>query len=415
MTDRTDRRTSDAVNHLLRRFTALPDHVPREAPVAATAARGAGTVPTISFASATSNTVELAAADYICLGDSTDATVIQDAIDALFDPAEPTPFGGCELVFFSGTFFLAQAIDLNVPYEVKVRGLGMPTFDCDGGAFTHDVGGSTVKYEGMRFTGGAASAVILEGGYKMTVEDCMFDTITAKACINTFGGVGDEDHYLWVHGCTFTNITLSGGGGVSPRGVIWTDNQGDLILGSVTGCHFENCSGGEVIDFQTGTGNRFMVYGNHFDDVTIDTGEATYFHNWIEGVWQPGDHTSGGAGIQTLLSQVAPFSRAGVLTVAAGTHRFRFPFAATIVSVAATVGTAPTGQAILVDVHKNGTTIFTTQANRPSIAASTNSSAEATPDVTSIAEGDYLTVDVDQIGSGVAGSDLTVLVEWRLV
>jgi hypothetical protein len=79
------------------------------------------------------------------------------------------------------------------------------------------------------------------------------------------------------------------------------------------------------------------------------------------------------------------------------------------------VGTAPTGAAILVDVNKNGTTIFTTQGNRPSIAAGGNASSAAVPDVTSLAAGDFLTVDVDQIGSTVAGSDLTVIVTVQRV
>ena len=112
---------------------------------------------------------------------------------------------------------------------------------------------------------------------------------------------------------------------------------------------------------------------------------------------------------------VQTFSRSGVLTVAAGTHRFRFPFAAVLLGVASAVGTAPTGAAILVDVHKNGTTVFTTQGNRPSIAISGNLSSETVPDVIAIAAADYLTVDVDAVGSGVAGQDLTVMVRYRRV
>jgi hypothetical protein len=98
------------------------------------------------------------------------------------------------------------------------------------------------------------------------------------------------------------------------------------------------------------------------------------------------------------------------LTVKAGTSRYYLEEARTVVKVRASVGTAPTGAAILVDVNKNGTTIFTTQANRPSIAISGNT-ATGTPQVTALAAGDYLTVDVDQVGSTVAGSDLTVQIE----
>jgi hypothetical protein len=62
-----------------------------------------------------------------------------------------------------------------------------------------------------------------------------------------------------------------------------------------------------------------------------------------------------------------------------------------------------------VDVNKNGTTIFTTQANRPTIAIGANT-ALGTPDITALAQNDYLTFDVDQIGSTVAGANLTVQV-----
>jgi hypothetical protein len=60
----------------------------------------------------------------------------------------------------------------------------------------------------------------------------------------------------------------------------------------------------------------------------------------------------------------------------------------------------------------NGTTIFTTQGNRPAIAAASNTSGKVTNmDVTTIANGQYVTIDIDQIGSSTAGSDLVVQLE----
>jgi hypothetical protein len=106
-----------------------------------------------------------------------------------------------------------------------------------------------------------------------------------------------------------------------------------------------------------------------------------------------------------------PFSRAGALTTGTGTFRIYNDTGATLTirAVRASVGTAPTGASIICDISKNGTTIFTTQGNRPTIAISGNTSGKVTNmDVTSLADGDYLTVDIDQIGSTIAGSDLTV-------
>ena len=84
------------------------------------------------------------------------------------------------------------------------------------------------------------------------------------------------------------------------------------------------------------------------------------------------------------------------------------PTSLTIIKVKTYVKTAPTGATLIVDVNKGGTTIFTTQGNRPTIAISGNSDDSGTPDVTSLSEDDVLTVDVDQIGSSVAGADLTI-------
>lgn len=103
-------------------------------------------------------------------------------------------------------------------------------------------------------------------------------------------------------------------------------------------------------------------------------------------------------------------TRPGVLNVSTGTTRLVLPKAATIVSVVAAVGAKGLDAAIIVDINKNGTTIFTNQANRPTIASDTYQSSIGTLSMPML-PGDYLTVDVDQIGSTLSGSDLTVTIE----
>lgn len=119
-----------------------------------------------------------------------------------------------------------------------------------------------------------------------------------------------------------------------------------------------------------------------------------------------GTMSGGGGGNSTPASAV--FSVAGNLAVGTGLARYYASDDLTITNVIASVGTAPTGSAILVDVNKNGTTIFTTQANRPQIAVSTFADTSSLPDVTSVLTGEYLTIDVDQRGSTIAGTDLVV-------
>jgi len=112
--------------------------------------------------------------------------------------------------------------------------------------------------------------------------------------------------------------------------------------------------------------------------------------------------------------EVFPFTMQDELEAVPGTSRVPIDGVAAIESVQAMVGTAPTGSAITVDVNKNGTSIFTTQGNRPTIADGQNTSGVVTTmNITGLVSGDYITVDVDAVGSGYAGKDLVVLV--RLV
>lgn len=105
----------------------------------------------------------------------------------------------------------------------------------------------------------------------------------------------------------------------------------------------------------------------------------------------------------------------GAVTVATGKSKIVLQAAYAVESIHAYVNTAPTGASLIVDVQKNGTTLFTTQGNRPTIAAGSNSSTNTMPDVTTFAANDILSVNVDQIGSTVAGSDLTVVIRLRRV
>lgn len=104
------------------------------------------------------------------------------------------------------------------------------------------------------------------------------------------------------------------------------------------------------------------------------------------------------------------YSYTGVVAAGVGVHRLYNDSgrARTITKARASVGTAPTGSSLVVDVNVNGTTAF---SSKPTIAAGANTGS-ATPSAPTWADGAYLTVDVDSVGSTVAGSDLTVTVSW---
>jgi len=87
----------------------------------------------------------------------------------------------------------------------------------------------------------------------------------------------------------------------------------------------------------------------------------------------------------------------------------------TIIKAYAAVKTAPTGQAILIDINIGGTSIWaSTQANRLTIAASALTGTQTSFDTSALTDGGLLTVDLDAVGSTIAGADLTIQLkcEW---
>lgn len=114
-------------------------------------------------------------------------------------------------------------------------------------------------------------------------------------------------------------------------------------------------------------------------------------------------------GERTALTQMSLLTYDGTLTVLAGSIRIYNKLGKTCVirQVFLSVGTAPTGAAIIVDVNVNGLTIFANQAHRPQILVSTFTGFSKLIDKPVWREGDYMTMDVDVIGSTIAGANLT--------
>lgn len=99
------------------------------------------------------------------------------------------------------------------------------------------------------------------------------------------------------------------------------------------------------------------------------------------------------------------FTLSGTLQVFTGALRVRneFPVNKTITKVHIEVKDIPLGQAIIVDIHNNGTTIFTTQSNRPQIAAGNAYGESTTIEDDAWDVDDYLTMDIDQVGTTPGG------------
>jgi hypothetical protein len=115
-----------------------------------------------------------------------------------------------------------------------------------------------------------------------------------------------------------------------------------------------------------------------------------------------------------LATRTATWNVVGALVAATtGVQRLYFPENAYIQSVQIAADTPGTGTGTnTIDIHKDGVTIFTTQGNRPTLAAAANLSALAGPDVRTIAAGSYLTVDVDAVTATTPAEDVTIFVRF---
>lgn len=121
--------------------------------------------------------------------------------------------------------------------------------------------------------------------------------------------------------------------------------------------------------------------------------------------WRQVSGSGGGPQVQT-------FTISGTLSSGIGLARWYAPRSITISNVIVSVSTAPTGNTLIFDVNKNDTSIFTNQANRPTIQVGAFSDLTSVPNTTTLIAGDYLTVDIDQIGSTVAGANAVVQIEY---
>jgi hypothetical protein len=111
------------------------------------------------------------------------------------------------------------------------------------------------------------------------------------------------------------------------------------------------------------------------------------------------------------------FTKAGAIGAAPQTGTFRIYNDSgndrVLRSARATLGTVYTTGSTLVDINLNGASIFSAPANRPTIAANTNTSGRATTGVQGVIwpAGAYMTVDIDQVGSAGTGADMTVQID----
>lgn len=106
---------------------------------------------------------------------------------------------------------------------------------------------------------------------------------------------------------------------------------------------------------------------------------------------------------------VAASDETTALTAGTAKVTFRAPYAFTVTAVRASVNTAPTGSTLIVDINEAGTSILSTKLSLDaSEKTSTTAATAAVISDSAIADDAEISIDVDQIGSTVAGAGLKV-------
>lgn len=105
----------------------------------------------------------------------------------------------------------------------------------------------------------------------------------------------------------------------------------------------------------------------------------------------------------------------GAITAGSNKREWIIPFNAIIEDVICDAGAANSGDDDIIDVNLNGTTIYTTQGNRPTLTdGDTGMFAEAgEPEVRSVNAGDVISYDIDQVGSGAGCTRFKIMIILR--
>ena len=115
-----------------------------------------------------------------------------------------------------------------------------------------------------------------------------------------------------------------------------------------------------------------------------------------------------GVGTPVVL-QLAASDETTDLTTGTAKVTLRMPFAMTLTAVRASVNTAPTGSALVVDINENGASVLSTKLSIDATEkTSTTAASAAVISDTSLADDAEVTIDIDTIGSTLPGKGLKV-------
>lgn len=123
--------------------------------------------------------------------------------------------------------------------------------------------------------------------------------------------------------------------------------------------------------------------------------------------------TNTGDQVDTLFTTIAISDETTDLTTGTAKRTFRMPVGCTLIKVRANVVTAPTGATLIFDINEDGNSVLSTKLSIDAgeKTSKTASSAAVFSD-TSIADDAEITIDIDQIGSTIAGTGAKVVLYY---
>lgn len=157
-----------------------------------------------------------------------------------------------------------------------------------------------------------------------------------------------------------------------------------------------------------------MARQDSYGDVTPAAGDYALIRDVSDTTQDPAGSTK--EALLGDIAKLAPFilviavsDETTALTAGNGKVTFRMPCAVTLTAVRASVTTAPTGSVLTVDINEGGASILSTKLTID--ASEKTSTTAATPAVisdASLADDAEMTIDIDGVGSTVAGAGLKV-------
>lgn len=253
--------------------------------------------------------------------------------------------------------------------------------------------GITLASGATKFIAAGVTDVVEVGGGSITggaltsaLDEAKAADIASAATTDIGGAAGN-----FVHVTGTTTITALGSAQAGARRVV-------RFAGALTLTH-------NATSLILPTGSNITTAAN---DCAVFVSEGS--GNWRCVAYQ---RASGAAlapfGSNTQSIGVACSDETTALTTGTAKATFRMPYAFTLTAVRASVNTAPTGAVLTVDINQNGSSILSTKLTIDAgEKTSTTAATAAVISDTTLDDDAEITIDIDTVGSTVAGAGLKV-------